>query len=78
MQRDVAHQFLGGAVFALLLALFLWLERVERRSAPVAAGVVAAALLAALVIAPALDGDRALLDYEQLAQSLSAGAEHAL
>jgi transglutaminase-like putative cysteine protease len=71
MQREGRHPFLGGAVLALLLALFLWLERVERRSAPVAAGVVVAAVLAALAVAPAIDGARPLLDYEQLAQSLT-------
>jgi len=71
MQREGQHPYLGGAVLALLLALFLWLERIERRSAPVAAAVVVAAVLAALVAAPAIDGARPLLDYEQLAQSLA-------
>jgi TgpA N-terminal domain len=70
MQHAGAHPFLAGAAFALLLALFLWLERVERRSAPIAAGVVAAAILVALVAAPRLDGAGALLDYERIAQSL--------
>ncbi|MEA2218937.1 MAG: protein-glutamine gamma-glutamyltransferase [Solirubrobacteraceae bacterium] len=73
MQHDGAHQFLDGSAFALLLALMLWLEHVELRGARVAAGAVLAALLAALAIAPALDGDRALLDYEHIAQSLSPG-----
>ena len=59
MQREGEHPFLGGAAFALLLALFLWLERVERRGRPLAAGVVAAAVLAALVLAPRLDRQRA-------------------
>ena len=73
MQRDTPNQFLAGGVFTALLVLFLWLERVERRSAPLAAGVVAAALLAALVAGPALDRDNPLIDYETLAQSLSSG-----
>ena len=73
MQHEGAHPFLGGAALALLLALFLWLERVERRAAPMAAAVVAIAVLAALVLAPRIDGGHALLDYEGLAQDLSAG-----
>jgi transglutaminase-like putative cysteine protease len=74
MQRDGAHQFWGGAAFTLLLVAFLWLERVERRTAPMAAGIVAAAIIAGLVLGPGLDRGTALLDYEGLAQSLSAGA----
>jgi transglutaminase-like putative cysteine protease len=73
MQHEGAHPFLGGAALALLLALFLWLERIERRAAPMAAAVVAIAVLAALVLAPRIDGGHALLDYEGLAQDLSAG-----
>ena len=71
MQREGEHPFLGGAAFAVLVAAYLWLERVERRTAPVAAGVVAVAVFAGLVAGPRLDGDTPLLDYEQLAQSLS-------
>jgi transglutaminase-like putative cysteine protease len=74
MQRDSAHQFWSGAAFTLLLGTFLWLERVERRTAPMAAGVVAAAILAGLILGPGFDRNGALLDYEGLAQSLSAGA----
>ncbi len=74
MQRDTAHQFWGGAAFTLLLVAFLWLERVDRNTASMAAGLVATALFAGLVLGPGLDRDSALLDYENLAQSLSAGA----
>jgi len=74
MQRNGEHQFWGGALFTLLLVGFLWLERVERRAAPMAAGVVAAAIVAGLVFGPGLDRDTALLDYEGLAQTLSGGA----
>ena len=73
MQRDTPNQFLAGGVFTALLVAFLWLERVERRSAPLAAGVVAAALLTALVAGPVLDRETSLIDYETLAQSLSSG-----
>jgi hypothetical protein len=72
MQHDLRLPFLAGLVFALLLATFLWLERVQRRGAGLAAALVAAGALGGYVAAPRLDGDRALLDYEQLAQSLTA------
>jgi transglutaminase-like putative cysteine protease len=74
MQRDAPNQFWSGAVFTVLLLAFLRLERIERGTAPMAAGVVAAAVLAGLVFGPGLDRDGALLDYEGLAQTLSAGA----
>ncbi len=72
MQHDIGRPYLAGLLFALLLAGFLWLERVERRSAAAAAAVLAVAALGGYAVAPGLDGDRALLDYEELAQSLSA------
>jgi transglutaminase-like putative cysteine protease len=71
IQRRADRPFLAGAAFALLLALFLWLERVERRSAGLAAAAVGTAVLLALVVSPRIDADRALLNYEQIAQSLS-------
>ncbi|MEA2193781.1 MAG: protein-glutamine gamma-glutamyltransferase [Solirubrobacteraceae bacterium] len=72
MQHDIRLPYLAGLLFALLLAAFLWLERVEQRSVGPAAALVAVAALGGYVVAPRLDGDRALLDYEALAQSLSA------
>ena len=74
MQHEVRLPFLAGLLFALLLASFLWLERVQRRGAGLAAALVAAAALGGYIAAPLLDGDRALLDYEELAQSLSPSA----
>jgi transglutaminase-like putative cysteine protease len=74
MQHDIRLPWFAGLTFTLLLATFLWLERVERRSAGLAAAVVAVAALGGYVAAPALDRDRALLDYEEIAQSLSPSA----
>ena len=74
MQRDAPNQFWSGALFTVLLAAFLWLERVERRTAPLAAGFVALAIAGGLVAGPGLDRDTAVLDYEGLAQDLSSGA----
>ena len=70
IQRHADAPFASGLAFALLLALFLWLERVERRNWALAAALVAATAFAGLLAAPRLDGT-ALVDYEQLAQSLS-------
>jgi transglutaminase-like putative cysteine protease len=74
MQHDIHLPWFAGLTFTLLLATFLWLERVEQRSAALAAAVVAVAALCGYVAAPALDRDRALLDYEEIAQSLSPSA----
>jgi len=72
MQHDIRLPYLAGLLFALLLAAFLWLERVQRRSAGAAVALVAVAALGGYAVAPSLDGERPLLDYEELAQSLSA------
>ena len=74
MQHDIERPWLAGLVFTLLLATVLWLERVERRAAWPAAALVALAAGGGYVAAPSLDGDRALLDYEEIAQSLSPSA----
>jgi transglutaminase-like putative cysteine protease len=71
MQHEGEHPFAGGAAFALLVALFLWLERIERAAAPLAAGVLAVAVLVAVAVAPRVDGGVPLVDYEGLAQSLT-------
>ncbi len=71
VQRTGDQPFLAGTAFALLLGLFLWLERVERRNAGLAAALLAVAAVLALAAAPRLDASTALLDYEELAQSLS-------
>jgi MYXO-CTERM domain-containing protein len=74
IQRNAERPFLAGTAFTLLLALFLWLERVERRNAALAACLVGLAAIAGLAAAPRLDVGRPLLDYEELAQSLSPAA----
>jgi transglutaminase-like putative cysteine protease len=74
MQHDIELPWLAGLTFTLLLATFLWLERLQRRAVGLAMSVVAIAALAGYAAAPALDGERALLDYEELAQSLSPSA----
>jgi transglutaminase-like putative cysteine protease len=65
--------FLSGATFAVLLAAFLWLERLARREAPLAVAGVVAAALAGLALAPRLDALDPWVDYESIAQRLSEG-----
>jgi len=74
MQHETELPWLAGLTFTVLLAMYLWLERVPRRGAGLAAAVVAVAALAGYAAAPALDRDRPLLDYEEIAQSLSPSA----
>jgi len=74
MQHEIDLPWLAGLTFTLLLATFLWLERVQRRGAGLAAAFVVVAALAGYLAAPALDRDTALLDYEEIAQSLSPSA----
>ena len=71
VQLDMAHPWLDGLLFALLLAGALWAERIAPREAPLGAAVVLVAALAALALAPRLDSREPWVDYESLAQSLS-------
>ena len=71
VERGPTAPYLSGAVFCILLATFLWLERAAgrpgrrrpgvRRSAPTVAGGF---------VAPHLDGSSPWLDYEQIAEDL--------
>ena len=62
--------FLGGAVFAVLLALFLWLERLRAEHVGAAGVILALATVAGLIAAPLLDAQRPWLDYQGLAEDL--------
>ena len=77
MQRDTEHQFAGGALFAVLLALFLWLERVRVDAAPLAASAVAAAVLAAILARAACRRDDAAARLRGV-RAVADDAEHAL
>ena len=79
MQRDTAHQFWGGAAFTLLLVALFWLERVQPVHRHRGAGGRARrdGDPRRARAQQGLDRDTALLDYENLAPSLSAGASRA-
>lgn len=73
VERGPAHPTADGAVFAILLGLLLWSDRVGARDVPLAAAFGLMALLAALLAAPRLDSSRPWVDYEHLAESLQGG-----
>jgi protein-glutamine gamma-glutamyltransferase len=64
------HPWLGGAVFCVFMAAFLWLERLRSDQVAIAgSSMVAAAILGAL-IAPRLDADQPWFDYESFVAHL--------
>jgi len=70
VERGPQSPYLGGAVFCLLLATFLWLERLRADQVGVAAACVIAVTVAGGLVAPRLDADEPWLDYEQIAENL--------
>ena len=60
-----------GLVFTALLVAYLRIDRVRRDAMVWAGATVAGVLLAALVLAPRVDADRPLIDYEAIAASVS-------
>lgn len=66
VERSPESPFLSGAVFAALLAAFLWADRLRPDQARLGVALAGGCLLVALLAAPSLDGRRPLLDYEQL------------
>ena len=73
VEHGPRHPYLDGAVFALLLGLLLWADRVGPREVPLAVVFAATALLAAAIVAPRLDSGTPWIDYEKLAESLQGG-----
>ena len=69
-----SHQFLRGGAFAVLLAAFLWLERVPRSGGAGAAVALGGAVAVGMVVAPALDRPQAWVDYEKIAESFAPAA----
>jgi transglutaminase-like putative cysteine protease len=70
VERGPQSPYLGGAVFCLLLATFLWLERLRGDEVGVAAVCVVAVTVVGGLVAPRLEGDTPWLDYESIAQEL--------
>jgi transglutaminase-like putative cysteine protease len=66
--------WLDGAVFAVLLGVCLWGDRLRRREVPLAVPLGAVVVLAAVVTAPRLDSGSPWIDYESIAESLQSGS----
>ena len=60
----------GGAVFAILLLAFLWLERLRADQLGIAVACVTLTTVAGAIIAPRLDGTRPWFNYEAFAEKL--------
>jgi transglutaminase-like putative cysteine protease len=61
---DFQHEFLRGALLALLVVAFLRLEKLRKADMPAAVGLAVLALLLGLIVAPALDASDPWWDYE--------------
>jgi protein-glutamine gamma-glutamyltransferase len=72
VERNFAHPWFSGALFALLLTAFLWGERLDREQAWITAALGAVALTAGLLVGPRVDGAQPLLDPQHLADPLAA------
>jgi protein-glutamine gamma-glutamyltransferase len=73
IEHRPGHPYFDGLVFAVLLAAFLWADRLKGREAPAAIGLGLTAILASALLAPHLASDRPWVDYEAIAESLQAG-----
>ncbi|HEY1593695.1 MAG TPA: transglutaminase domain-containing protein [Solirubrobacteraceae bacterium] len=67
--------YLQGLILFVLLAAFLWGERIERTRVAAAVGLCAVAGIAALAIAPAIDSGKPWLDYRTLWGKLAVKSE---
>jgi transglutaminase-like putative cysteine protease len=74
---EVPHvPYLQGVLLFVLVAAFVWGERLGRREVVPAVAIAGVAGIAGVLFAPGLDIHRPVLDYQALANSLSpAGAE---
>lgn len=70
--RGPDHPFAGGALLAVLVAAMLWADRLGPAQVPAGVGLVAAAVVAGLLAAPRVDGQRPWIDPQHLADGLSA------
>jgi hypothetical protein len=63
--------YVQGFLLFLLLAAFLWAERVHSTDAPIVALLLGAAVIGATIAAPRLDRHSPWLDYQRLASNLA-------
>jgi transglutaminase-like putative cysteine protease len=70
IEHNPDSPYFGGAVFAILLASFLWMERLRTDQLGMAIACVALTTIAGAIVAPRLDGDRPWFNYEAFAEKL--------
>ena len=70
IEHNPDSPYFGGAVFAILLAAFLWMERLRTDQLGMAIACVALTTIAGAIVAPRLDGDRPWFNYEAFAEKL--------
>jgi transglutaminase-like putative cysteine protease len=70
IEHSPQRPYLGGTVFCILLAAFLWLERLHSDQLAIGGACVVLAAIAGAVIAPRIDGTRPWFDYESFAEKL--------
>ena len=71
VQIAFSAPFLRGAIFGMLVAAFLWLERLPRSEASAAAALAGCALGLGFVLAPLPDGKGPWIDYRDWSLSPS-------
>jgi len=70
VQRSGAHPWVAGALFALPLCLYVLADRLPLALVVPGAAVVVVAVLGAMAVAPALDGDGPVVDVQEIASAL--------
>lgn len=74
MQRSGDHPWVAGALFALPLCLYVLADRLPLQLAVPGLAVVLAAIGAAMLAAPAVDGDGPVVDVQEIASALQPAA----
>jgi transglutaminase-like putative cysteine protease len=70
IQHGPEHKWLSGAVFCVLMAGFLWLERLRADQVGIGLACVLVAVVVGAAFAPRLDARRPWFDYESFAEEL--------
>jgi len=70
IEHQPGSPYLGGTIFCILLAGFLWLERLRSDQITVGVICIIAAAVVGAIIAPSIDGKRPWFDYESFAEKL--------
>jgi protein-glutamine gamma-glutamyltransferase len=70
IEHGPGSPYFAGTIFCILLAAFLWLERVRSDQFGVAAACVIVTAILGAIVAPHIDGTRPWFNYENFAEKL--------